>query len=160
MDFICNCSRRPPHRPAPQKRRCGSNCKWVHCSNAKLSHLASGKGLSGGTTGACFLVDSVEIPSLSSWWWSWWWWSCTWSVCFSASSTSCRDGAAAFRFPVCFECGWEGWHLQGKTRLSKFPKTTLHYEGDDDDEYAMLTFLEIRKYAQSCTRKDDEQRRK
>ncbi len=31
--------------------------------------------------------------------------------------------------------------------LSKFPKTTLQYEGDDDED-AVLFFLEIRKYGQ------------
>ncbi len=32
IHFICNCSRRPPHRPPPQKTLWGSNCKWVHCT--------------------------------------------------------------------------------------------------------------------------------
>ncbi len=33
IDFICNCSRHPPHRPPPQKTLWGSNCKWVHCTS-------------------------------------------------------------------------------------------------------------------------------
>ncbi len=36
----------------------------------------------------------------------------------------------------------------GRQGLSKFSKTTLQYEGDDDED-AMLFFLEIRKYGQS-----------
>ncbi len=38
--------------------------------------------------------------------------------------------------------------LNVMSALSKFPKTTLQYEGDDDVD-AMLIFLETRKYGQS-----------
>ncbi len=48
------------------------------------------------------------------------------------------------------DCRRSGFHGGAyRAGSSDFPKTTLQYEGDDDED-AMILFLETRKCGQSC----------